>query len=506
MSDDAIFDARSGSMQSHAINGALAIGFAQLAKLPFQAASLLFLPRLLTPTDYGIYAMVDPLVSVMGLLLNFGIGQAIIQAPALTRAQASGMFWVMTALGCGGALIMLAASPLVAWLYHEPRAGVVAAASSLFLVIGGLTNVQESLLNRQMKFGWLAAISAVSIGVGLIVAVVAASMGAQYWALTLDYAATSVVTLIGVWIGVGWAPRERPDFKGTLPFFKFGGAVMASDAAAFVAREADNVLLGRYAGPAQLGLYDRGRKLSLIPLQRINQVLQYVMVPVLSRLAQDQQRYRRAYLRIVRLLMLLLTPGIIAIGATAQILVPFVIGPQWAGAAPIFAWLTLAALHRPVSMTMNFLFVSQGRAKAYVVWSVFSAVTSLAAILVGLRWGAIGVAAAFGITDLLLRLPFLWWWVTRQGPITQLDLYRAAAPFAAGAAACFAALLLVQRVSAPNHLVFLAVNLSAAYAVAWSVAATFKSGRATMADALGLARSELARFVQALARRLRGQP
>jgi hypothetical protein len=36
--DDPIFQARPGSMQSHAVNGALAIGLSQLVKLPFQAA------------------------------------------------------------------------------------------------------------------------------------------------------------------------------------------------------------------------------------------------------------------------------------------------------------------------------------------------------------------------------------------------------------------------------------------------------------------------------------
>ena len=76
---DPIFEARAGSMQTHAVNGAVAIGLAQLIKLPFQAASLLILPRLLTPVDYGVYAMVETIISAMGLFLNFGVGQAIIQ-------------------------------------------------------------------------------------------------------------------------------------------------------------------------------------------------------------------------------------------------------------------------------------------------------------------------------------------------------------------------------------------------------------------------------------------
>ena len=89
-----IFEAKHESMQTHAVNGALAIAIAQCVKLPFQAASLLVLPRLLQPIDYGVYAMINPIVSISALILNFGIGQALIQAPFLRRDEVSGLFWI----------------------------------------------------------------------------------------------------------------------------------------------------------------------------------------------------------------------------------------------------------------------------------------------------------------------------------------------------------------------------------------------------------------------------
>lgn len=148
-SGDPIFEAKHGSMQTHAVNGALAIGIAQVLKLPFQAASLLVLPRLLEPIDYGVYAMIDPLVAISALILNFGIGQALIQAPSLRRDEVSGLFWITVLAGCVAAALMLGASPLVSDFYNDPRAGAVAAVASLFLIMTGLTNVHEALLNRQ---------------------------------------------------------------------------------------------------------------------------------------------------------------------------------------------------------------------------------------------------------------------------------------------------------------------------------------------------------------------
>src|SRR5262249_41501879 len=148
------------------------------------------------------------------------------------------------------------------------RAGALAAASSLIPVWAGLNFTPETLMNRQMKFGWLAVISAVGVPVGLITGVIAAKSGLHYWSLVLDFGATCIVNLVGVWLCAGWFPRDKPDFRGVPPFYKFGGTVMLGDGAALVARQADSVLVGRYAGPVSLGFYDRGTKLAIIPLQR----------------------------------------------------------------------------------------------------------------------------------------------------------------------------------------------------------------------------------------------
>jgi PST family polysaccharide transporter len=138
-----------------------------------------------------------------------------------------------------------------------------------------------------------------------------------------------------------------------------------------------------------------------------------------------------------------------------------------------------------------------------MIWSAFSTVTSLISFVIGLRWGVVGVAAAFGISDLLLRMPALWWWVTRAGPIKMIDLYLSAAPFAAGGAVAFVALTALQRAPFHSDLFQLAASAIVAYATSWSMVALFRRGRAAMADSIRLIRTELPRL---LLRRGRPKP
>ncbi len=145
---------------------------------------------------------------------------------------------------------------------------------------------------------------------------------------------------------------------------------------------------------------------------------------------------------------------------------------------------------------MDLLFISQARMRDYLSWSAFSTVTSIAAFIIGLRWGAVGVAAAFALSDLLLRMPVLWWWVTRRGPIQLSDLYLNAAPFAAGSVSAFLVVSFVQRLPFPNDFLHLAASAFIAYATTWSTVVLFERGRAAMADSIRLMRTEAPRLLR----------
>ena len=139
------------------------------------------------------------------------------------------------------------------------------------------------------------------------------------------------------------------------------------------------------------------------------------MLPTLARLRTDDPRYRSAYLQAVNQLLLVTQPGIVFAIATADIFVPILLGNDWRAAAPIFQWLGLAALLQPISVVTNWLFISQGRSKAYASWGAFNAAICAVAFCVGLPWGPIGVAAAYSISQVTVRSPVVLWMATWTG-------------------------------------------------------------------------------------------
>jgi O-antigen/teichoic acid export membrane protein len=106
------------------------------------------------------------------------------------------------------------------------------------------------------------------------------------------------------------------------------------------------------------------------------------------------------------------------------------LGPQWVQAGTIFAWLGISGLIEPFSYTTIWLFLTQNRTRQQFYWGIISSTLMVSAIVVGLPWGPLGVATAYSLVSLFIRMPLLFWYVGREGHVRTHHLYAALVPFA----------------------------------------------------------------------------
>ncbi|MDG2520308.1 lipopolysaccharide biosynthesis protein [Caulobacter segnis] len=499
---DAPIAAPSDQLRARAVGGVAVTGISQTIKMVVQFLSVVVLARLLSPDDFGVFAMVMPITAFVMMFQDLGLAQAVVTSASITPRQASTLFWVNVGLSAVLAIALAASAPLIGAFYGEPRAVGMAVALAATVMIAGLGAQHMALLTRHMRFSRMAMIDIAGTILGFATAVVFALIRPSPWALFASVAVTMATSMIGAWLSADWRPGRPGPIREVGAMLRFGGGLTGFNLTNFLARNIDKVLIGRTAGADALGLYDRAYKLLLWPLQQINAPLSRVMVPVLSRLRDEPGRYRHAYERTVRLILLAALPGVTFLILTADKLIATLMGDEWAAAAPIFMWLGLAGLHQPMTSTVGWLFISQQRTGEFARWGMINAVTSIAAFAAGLPWGAIGVAAAYALSDLFLRMPIVWWWVGRKGPVRTRALYVMAAPFAAGAAAAAALLAVARRFSTGIAIVDLMLLAAIAYVGAWTVVLAFKGGRAAFADAFGVVRP----LIDKLAGRLRREP
>ena len=500
--DDSYFntDSLKAGLGARTARGGAVTFASQAFKFFTGLGATMVLGRLLRPADYGLIGMVVVVTGFVSMFKDLGLSAATVQREEITSRQVSTLFWVNVVLSVGVGLVTVALAPAVAWFYGEPQLMLITMVYAIGFLFGGLTVQHEALLHRQMRFAAQATCEITALLVTIAVTITLAWRGAGYWALVAGHLTTSFVYMILIWTISGWHPGPPSRGSGVRSLLHFGGNLTGFGVVNFFARNLDNMLIGRVWGSQQLGLYAKAYQLLMLPIDQINAPITTVAVPALSRLNDSPERYRRAYLRIIEKISVITMPAVALLIATSDWVVLVVLGPQWKEAAQIFAALGVAALVQPIANTTGWLFISQGRTDDMFRYGLVASTIIVTAILVGLPWGAPGVATTYALIWIVVIAPLLFYWVGRTGPVRPRDFYVTVAPAFCAAVAVLAALFLLRRSGVVvSPLAGLAVSFGLASLIALLVLSAIPAGRRALLDFREVAAIVLRRNVTNLA-------
>jgi O-antigen/teichoic acid export membrane protein len=414
-------------LKRKSVVGGVAAVSAQGVRFVVQTATMMVLARLLSPEDFGLQGMVVAVTGFLGLFRDAGLGSATVQRLEVTHEQTSTLFWINVAVGAILAALCIALAPLVVRFYHEPRLYWIAVVSGATFLLNGLAAQHGALLRRGMRFVTQAKIDVLSLTVGSATGIVMALLGCRYWSLVGMAMAISIVGAAAIWIAVPWVPGPPRRRSGIRSMLHFGGLATCNSFVVFFAWNAEKLLLGRFWGPAALGLYGRAFQLVTLPVEQLNGALGNVAFPALSRIQHDAKRLARSFLRGFSLLISLTIPIAIACALFAEEIVRVVLGAKWMEAAPIFRLLAPVALVFAVANPLSWLVMSTGRAGRALSISTATTPFVIVGIVLGLSHGPKGVALGYSLAMTLVVIPIAAWSKLGTG-ITWADLWGATKP------------------------------------------------------------------------------
>ncbi|HEV2779868.1 MAG TPA: lipopolysaccharide biosynthesis protein [Actinophytocola sp.] len=427
------------------------------------------LARLVGPEAFGIVAQAVVYIGIVGLLLDQGFSSALIQRPKVEPGMPGAVVSVNLAVGAVLTLVTLAVAPLWADFMATPELTWVLAALAPSLLIRAASITPRALLLRTMDFRRIGIADIASALVGGVLGVLAAVLGASYWALVVQLVSTDVVlVLVMLMVGAGSRPNLRMGLVRAIAGFSwraFAAGLLINS----VSRNVDKLLVGRFQGPEALAFYGLAYRLLLLPVQLVSQTIGAVLFPAFSRLADDLAALRAELERATRALAALALPAMALVAAAAPQLVPLLFGPQWTPATPIVQVLAMAgAVQTIYHPSTTPLVLGLGQAALNLRYAWLTAGVALAGVVAGLPFGAFGVAVGYtAATALLVPVE----WLIRRH-LLGMSLRGQAATLAPGVhlAAWVAGAYLLVAVAIPgNDLLVLALGLPVAAAAGLAV-------------------------------------
>jgi O-antigen/teichoic acid export membrane protein len=362
------------------------------------------LARLLTPSDFGLIAMVLVFSNFVAIFAGIGLTAAIVQKPEISDNALSSSFWVNVGSGALMTVALAASAPLIAAFYSQPRLTPLVVFISTTFFITSFGNVSYALLTKRMNFKAIAIISVCATGASGIIGVFLAFSGYGVWSLAWYSVLSSVFAAVLTLIYARWVPHLLLGLQHMKGLLRFGANYTGFNFVNYFALNMDNLLVGRFLGSSALGFYNLAFNLLLLPVTSISDVVGKVMFPALSRIQQDKQLVRDAYVRANRYIAAISFPLMIWLLVAAPQLVRVVYGPKWISVIPLIQIFALAGLEQSVE-NVGWIFLSQGRTDMLFKLGVFTTVVIVIAFVVGLRGGVEGVVLAYTIAIYLKAYP-----------------------------------------------------------------------------------------------------
>lgn len=296
------------------------------------------------------------------------------------------------------------ASSAIADFFAEPAvAGVVTVLGANF-AFSSLGMVPEALLQRELRFGRLVAVDLASLVVSSGGAIAMAATGHGVWSLVVPNVASSALRSALLLAGSPWRVRLGFDARAVSSVLGFSGSVLAFNALIYFTRHADNLLIGRFLGAEQLGLYDYAYRFYTYPVEVITGVLIGVMFPAFARLQDSREALGRAFLRANGAIALISFPMMAGLAVVAGPFVRVVLGEQWVAVIPLVQILAPLGAMQSLGATPGQIFLVTGNAALRLWWAVAYTVVIVGSFFVGVSWGIVGVASAYAI----VMVPITW--------------------------------------------------------------------------------------------------
>lgn len=362
--------------------------------------STLVLARLLVPADFGLVAMATAYIALLEVIGNLGVDSALIQRADASRAHYDTAWTFNLLIGAATALIGVASSPAMAAFYGDPRVMPVLCAMALASLLQSAENIGTVNFRKDLDFRREFKYQTSKKLVSLVAVVPLAFALRSYWALVIG---TIIARLGGLLLSFWMSPyRPRLCLTAARELFVFSRWLLLGGVVVFARQRASDFVIGRYAGPQNLGLFSIANELGTMPATEIVMPVARAAFPVYSTIAGDLDALAETYLRVLGLVALLAIPAGIGLAATSGLLVPVLFGPKWTDAIPVMALLSLYGVTLAIQGNIFPVFLARGRPQ-FSVWVVTVQLFCLLPLLVILTrmHGSTGAGAAYLISGCL---------------------------------------------------------------------------------------------------------
>ena len=322
-------NSRGRSLAESAKSALLWGGGATLARDLLQFLTMLILVRLLTPEDYGRFAMAQ---SIIGLIAMFSFGTFV--SHSLQERSPDDIDWNRHfSFGLILNIVLFIVTLVVAWglsvtkKYHQASWPLVGL--SLVLIVEIVSGLRHRMLESQHEWKRYRLITLYGAVLGAVAGVSVAFLGGGYWALVVQFPLLGVPAVIDLLWKERWKPRWSLSLTEYQETLRFGMSRMGAGLAVRGRQTVEQGMLASTYDFSGLGIFIRTIGLAMLLAGRFGSIVMLMLYPVVTRIEAGTKRFRDAASKIFGMVCLVTVPAAFFLAANANQVVHVIYGETW---------------------------------------------------------------------------------------------------------------------------------------------------------------------------------
>jgi teichuronic acid exporter len=360
----------------------------------------IFLARMLSPQEFGLLGMITIFISVAQVFVDSGLSQSLIRKQECTTNDYSTIFWVNIAVGVVSYALIWIAAPFISRFYGKPELISLTRVTSLAIIIGSVTLIQQTILTKDLDFKTLTKSSATGTFISGITSLILAFLGYGVWSLVWRTIINQAVRSAMLWNRNRWWPKFFCSKSILREHFAFGSNILVISIVAALYKNFYNLIIGKNYSDKVLGYYTNADQYSLMPSSTISSITNKVSYPVLSGMQNDDKRLKSSIHTLITIVMYISFVLMFGLAAVARPLFVIVLGVKWLPSVAIFQVLCIAYAISPMHIINHNIMKIKGRSDLFLKTEIIKYLIFTPLLIIG---------ALYGITVLIAGIVFFYW-------------------------------------------------------------------------------------------------
>jgi len=325
-----------------------------------------FLTRLLSPVEFGSFAIVLSVITFSSIFVDLGFRSAIVQSSNTTQEQLSTVFYINLFVSIGMLSIIVVGARYMERFYAIEGLGNYIAIAALLFVINALTLVPNALLQKDLRLKAISFVTTTAALTSGAIAVCLAFSGFGVWSLVAQQLISSTVVLFGLTMLARWRPSVSFNPRAITELWRFGVRMFLAGLLETIFTRLDVLIIGKLFPIQTLGYYSRAQSLDGLVKNFSSSTTTSVAFPVIARMADDTEAVGKFYLRCLNVISFLAFLLIGILFLTCFDIVVILFTEKWIEVGYYFRIMAVTSFIYPISALMVTLITGRGNSAGFL--------------------------------------------------------------------------------------------------------------------------------------------